>query len=172
VLFSVNSGNDDLLYRSNKGEVTFVSEAPLELIKAKSVKLKGLVNPKQNTFAFTVPILSFDGFNSTLQKEHFHENYMETSRYPNAIFKGKIIEGIDFASPGKHNIRAKGIFSMHGVEREKIIRCSVEIDEKDVVVHSEFELLIEDYNIKIPKIVNQKIASVIKVSIDVSLIEN
>jgi len=162
----------DLLYKSDKGEVTFVSEAPLELIEAHSLRLKGLVDPHLNTFAFSVPLLSFEGFNTTLQKEHFHENYLESSRYPNATFKGKIIEAIDFSTPGSYNIRAKGVFNMHGVEREKIIRCSIEIDDSGIVVHSEFEILIAEYNIKIPKIVNQKIASNIKVTVDLNLIEN
>ena len=58
------------------GKVSFLSEAPLELIKAASDKLKGAIDKTQNTFAFAVDIHSFKGFNSDLQREHFHENYM------------------------------------------------------------------------------------------------
>jgi hypothetical protein len=43
---------------------------------------------------------TFEGFNSALQREHFNENYIESNRFPDASFNGKIIEDIDFAKDG------------------------------------------------------------------------
>ena len=154
------------LFLISKGSVEFVSEAPLELIKAKSDKLKGVISSKNNTFAFTVPINSFIGFNSQLQEEHFHENYLETTHFPSAIYKGKIIELIDFNVNGNYDVRSKGNFELHGVSTEQIIRCAIQIVDGELRVKSNFEIELEDYDIKIPKIVNQKIASVINISVD------
>ncbi len=53
---------------------------------------------------------SFQGFNSTLQREHFNENYIESDKYPEARFSGKVIEDIDFSKDGTYIIRAKGNF--------------------------------------------------------------
>ncbi len=59
------------------GKISFKSEAPLELIQAVSNDLAGAINPANHTFAFTIPMNTFDGFNSALQKEHFRENERE-----------------------------------------------------------------------------------------------
>src|SRR5690242_15229627 len=78
-----------------KSEMAFTSNAELELIKAASSKVQGLIDPATNQFAFTVDIKTFLGFNSALQREHFNEKYMESEKFPRARFSGKIIEPID-----------------------------------------------------------------------------
>src|SRR3954471_15842207 len=74
-----------------KGEINFASNAQLELIKASSRELKGIIDPTNNQFAFRVNTRTFQGFNSSLQRDHFNENYIETEKCPTAIFSGKII---------------------------------------------------------------------------------
>src|SRR3982750_3786358 len=76
-------------FATQKGEISFASKAQLELIKATSDKAQGLIDPATGQFAFNVPIQSFRGFNSELQRQHFNENYMESDRYPKATFTGK-----------------------------------------------------------------------------------
>ena len=44
---------------THKGKAHFVSDAPLELIEARSEELKGALDVSQNTFAFTIAIRSF-----------------------------------------------------------------------------------------------------------------
>src|SRR3954471_931248 len=95
-------------YTITKGEITFTSNAQLELIKASSDKVQGLIDPATNQFAFTVDIKSFRGFNSELQREHFNEKYMESEVFPKARFSGKIIEQIDFTTDNTFEVRAKG----------------------------------------------------------------
>jgi len=147
------------------GTTAFKSEAPLELIQAKTNKTSGAVDQKAKTVAFAVDINSFEGFNSALQKEHFRENYMETDKYPMATFKGKIIDEVDFTKKGVVTVRAKGIFTVHGTEKEKIVKVKLNIKDNGIEIETEFEVPLEDHNIKIPKVVNQKIASVITVSV-------
>src|SRR5437763_10372807 len=72
------------IFISNTGEVKFVSQAPLETIKATSKKLTCVLDADKRTYAFSIAITSFDGFNSPLQKEHFNENYMDSSKIPSA----------------------------------------------------------------------------------------
>lgn len=151
------------------GNTKFTSEAPLELIKAQSNKTTGVIDCANKTVAFSIDIDSFDGFNSGLQKEHFKENYMETERYPKATFKGKLIEDVDFNKNGTYAVRAKGIFNIHGTEKEKIVKVKITVKDKEILVDASFEVPLEDHNIKIPKVVNQKIASIIMVEVKASL---
>ena len=151
------------------GDTRFTSEAPLELIKAHTNKTNGVVDCASKNVAFSIDVDSFEGFNSGLQQEHFRENYMETDKYPKATFKGKIIEDVDFTKNGTVTVRAKGIFNIHGTEKEKIVKVKVTIKDKDMLIDTNFEVPLEDHNIKIPKVVNQKIASVIMVEVKATL---
>jgi hypothetical protein len=81
--------NSRILYRTYSGKVTFVSEAPLEMISAGSEELRGIIDPVERTFAFQFDIKTLSGFNSPLQQEHFYENYLEAEKHPLAIFSGK-----------------------------------------------------------------------------------
>lgn len=151
------------------GVIKFTSEAPLELIKAQSNKTSGVLDAANKNVAFTVSIETFDGFNSGLQKEHFRENYMETTKYKSATFKGKIIEDIDFSKNGTYTVRAKGTFNIHGAEKEKIVKTKITVKDKEITIETSFEVPLDDHNINIPKVVNQKIASIIMVDVKATL---
>ena len=150
------------------GNVEFVSEAPLEIIKASSSELRGILEADTRKFAFSVPMKSFMGFNSPLQRDHFQENYLEIDKYPEATFAGRIIEPIDISVPGLRTVRAKGIFSIHGVANERIIRVSLEISDGKIYAYSSFPVLLSDHQIQVPRIVNQKISETIQVDITAS----
>jgi polyisoprenoid-binding protein YceI len=153
------------MYNINKGTIEFRSDAPLEIIKAKSDELKGLLDTDKKTFAFKIKISSFEGFNSTLQKEHFNENYLESNKYPDASFSGKIIEDVDFTKDGTYTVRAKGNFTIHGISQERIIKSEMTIKSGAISIHSNFTVLLADHNIPIPKVVHEKLASEIKVEV-------
>ena len=157
--------SEKTIYTTKNGEVTFLSDAPLEMIQANSRKLAGVLNIKDRNFSFTIPINSFEGFNSTLQRTHFNEDYMESDLYPTSTFKGKIIEEEDFSKPGVYKIRAKGKLNIHGVESDRIIKCDLKVSPERIEVISNFTVFLSDHNIKIPSIVNQKISEEIKVDL-------
>jgi hypothetical protein len=154
------------LYQITKGRIDFKSEAPLEIIKASSNDLIGLLDISKKNFSFKVIIHSFQGFNSPLQKEHFNENYLESDKYPDASFKGKIIEDADFSVDGIYQLRAKGILTIHNVPQERIIKSDVTVKNNIITVRSNFTVLLSDHNIPVPKVVNQKLANEIKVEVN------
>lgn len=157
------------LFHATEGKISFRSEAPMELIKASSNSLVGLMDTVKKNFSFKVPISSFEGFNSRTQREHFNENYMQTEQYPEASFKGKLIEDIDFSKDGIYTVRAKGILNIHGVEKERILKSDLTIKNKIISLRSNFTVLLSDHNIPIPKVVHQKLANEIKVEVSTIL---
>lgn len=157
------------IYQTVNGTVSFRSEAPLELIRASSDEMIGLIDIDKKIFSFSVPMHSFQGFNSPLQKEHFNENYVESDKYPQATFRGKIIEDQDLTVDGTYDLRAKGILTIHGVPQERIIRSTVTVNNKIITVKSTFSVLLSDHNIPIPKVVYQKLANEIQVEINTTL---
>lgn len=154
------------LLRVVRSEVTFVSDAPLERITASNMKCSGLLDPAARTFAVQVPVAEFQGFNSPLQREHFNENYMESRTWPKANFAGRIIDEMDFSTPGTRSVRAKGTLMIHGLEKERIIPCTVVVSAEGARVTARFEVALDDHAIRIPRIVHQKIAPLIQVELD------
>lgn len=162
-LFNVHAGK---YWKCNNGKISFNSNAPLEIINAKSPDLKGIIDPTTGNFAFSVQNKTFRGFNSALQEEHFHESYMESHRYDVSSFTGKIIEKVDFTKNGTTTIRAKGKLNVHGIERERIIQSIVDINGQQLSIKSTFMVPLAEHNITIPKLVHQKIAEEIQVTIN------
>ena len=158
-----------LLYQTTSGKISFRSDAPLEVIRASSKDLIGLLDISKKNFSFKIDIHSFQGFNSPLQKEHFNENYMESDKYPDASFKGKIIEDVDLSVDGNYELRAKGILTIHNVPQERIIKSDVTVKKNVITVNSSFTVLLSEHNIPIPKVVNQKLANEIKVEVNTIL---
>ncbi len=157
------------IYEVRNGEVKFSSEAPKELIKASSRKLQGILDTEKMIFAFKISIASFMGFNSPLQRDHFNENYMESRNFPDAVFRGKIIESVDLGREGTYQVRAKGKLIIHGIEQERIIRVLMVVKNARCQVNAMFPILLNDHNIKIPRIVDDKLSPEINVSVKATL---
>ena len=153
-------------FSTANGKINFISNAELELIRASSSKLKGIIDPATNQFAFSLSVQSFLGFNSELQRQHFNEKYMESEKYPQVTFTGKIIEQLDFSINGIYVVRAKGDLDIHGQKQTRIIRSTITIENGTMNINSDFKVPLSDHNIAIPRIVNQKIATEIEVHVE------
>lgn len=158
------------MYTVKSGSIIFRSEAISEIIRASSNSLKGKMNIEKKIFAFSISTKTFRGFNSPLQQEHYMENYLESNKYPEATFIGKIIEDENFSQDGSFSIRAKGILNIHGQPKERIIKCDIIVKKGVITVSSNFTVLLADHNIPIPKVVHEKLASEIKVDVKATLI--
>jgi len=156
---------------SGNGKVDFISVAPQETIKASSDKLRGLLDLENQTFAFVLPVQSFIGFNSPLQKEHFNEHYLETKIYPKTEFSGKMIGMDDCIKPCKKTIYAKGKLKLHGIV--KVITIPVSIEWKDDIFFAtaDFKVPLNDFNITVPRILESKIAPEISVHVEITFTE-
>ena len=159
------------IYRG-KGKVSFISEAPLELIQGDTDQLNGIVDISNRNFAFKVSMNSFTGFNSALQREHFNEHYLETQKYPDATFLGTMLIKDDCTNGCITEAVCKGKFSIHGVTQIVTIPVILNLEEGTIKIIGEFKIKLSEYNIKIPKIVQAKIASEVLVKINVMMSED
>ncbi|MGC4023485.1 MAG: YceI family protein [Cyclobacteriaceae bacterium] len=87
-----------------------------------------------------------------------------------AKFSGKIIEQVDFTKDNTAEVRAKGELEIHGIKQVRIVKSKVTVKGNSVVIESQFLVPLSDHNITIPKIVNQKIATEIEVSVAATLL--
>ncbi len=155
---------------SKEGVVSFVSKANFEKITAKSTKLSGTLDIRKHKFSFTIPICSFEGFVNNLQKKHYCEKYVEGEKYPSASFKGKIIDDADLSVAGTYNIRAKGILTLHGVEKETIISATVIVKDGLISIDTKFVIQLADYNMLLSKVNTLVIAKNVDVETKINMI--
>lgn len=157
------------LLKLSSGSIEFVSEAPLELIRASTSGFKAVIDTSKGSFAISIPIKSFLGFNSALQQEHFYENYMETDQFSNASFTGKILEPLTYSNM-PFEITMKGQLEIHGIKKSRVVGATLEwIDRNTVQITSSFQVPLVDHDIDIPRVVYQKIAEVIQVNVNAKL---
>jgi hypothetical protein len=159
-------GQNRDLARVERAQVRFTSVAPLETITAVNDGVKGVIDRADRSFAVQVPIVEFEGFNAPLQREHFNENYLVSRTWANATFAGRIIEAVDLRAPGRHEVRAKGILTIRGEPRERIIPCTLEVSPGGIRVQTRFAVAVADHGIRIPRVVQQKVAAVVQVDGD------
>ena len=150
-------------YRVATSQVSFFSEAPMEDIEAHTQQATGLFDAASSEIAFVVPIRSFQ-FEKSLMQEHFNENYLESEKYPNATFEGKL-DGFQAESKGKQTVTARGKFTIHGVTRDVEIPGEVFRDKDTWQMKAMFPVKLEEYKIRIPKVVFYNIAETVEVNV-------
>ncbi|MCC7302635.1 MAG: YceI family protein [Bacteroidia bacterium] len=158
------------IYTGKTTEITFFSSAPLENITAVNKVARPLVNTKTGDVQIKVPVRGFI-FEKPLMQEHFNENYMETDKFPDATFKGKLEENIDWAKDGTYKVSIKGTLTVHGVEKERTLPAVVTIKDGIIQVECKFDIVLKDHSITVPELVFQKIAEKVEVTIKSTLQE-
>ena len=162
--FSINQAGQDI-YACKNAVVTIYSKAPVEDIDARSDKGTSVFNTATGELAFSVPIRSFK-FDKARMQEHFNENYMESDKYPQATFKGKINEKPDVTKDGTYPVTAAGIFEVHGVKQTRTITGKLTVKGGAISLSSEFMVACKDHQIEIPKLVFYNIAENIRVQVN------
>jgi polyisoprenoid-binding protein YceI len=156
------------LYLASECKVSFFSSAPLEDIDAATTRATSALNGADGSIAFKIPIKTFE-FPNKLMQEHFNENYMESEKYPEAQFAGKIVEidRIDLKKPADYTVTVKGDMTIHGVKKPVETKgvLSVKADGK-IHAHAKFPIALADYNVKIPTMVVKNIAEVVEVKVN------
>ncbi|MBK5283803.1 MAG: YceI family protein, partial [Bacteroidia bacterium] len=127
--------------------------------------INSFLNFSTGAVIFLLPIRSFK-FSRDLMEEHFNEKYLESDKYPNATFRGKINEPDDVLKTGIHNVTVTGKLNIHGVENELTVPGVIITADDTIKVRSLFAIAVKDYKIKIPKLVFQNIADTVTVKVN------
>ncbi|MBC7720893.1 MAG: YceI family protein [Pedobacter sp.] len=153
------------IYQTKSGKVSFYSAALLENIEA----VNNQVDSKLSTNGQMVFMIAIKGFrfeNATMQ-EHFNENYMESDKFPKAVFQGKItnITEVDFAKDGIYKTTVTGIMEIHGVKQPVTTMGTIQINAGKASAKSGFKIKLADYNIK-GTLIGDKIAKELTIIVD------
>jgi hypothetical protein len=160
---TVNQAGQDI-YTCKNANINLYSSAPIEDIEATATNGVSVFNAGTGELDFSVPIRGFH-FPKALMQEHFNENYMESDKYPQATFKGKIQEHPDLSKDGTYPVTATGDFQVHGITQTRTITGNLKVSNNVVTMTSEFMVKCADHHIEIPQIVFHHIAESIRIRV-------
>lgn len=151
------------------GHVWFYSTAPLEDITAHNNQVTSVMDTQTGDMAFKVTMTAFQ-FEKALMQQHFNEKYVESEKFPESTFKGKItdLSGIDFSKDSTYKAAVEGILTIHGVTQPVKADGTINVKGGKVSARSLFQIAVADYEIKIPAAVQDNIAKVVDVHVDIS----
>ncbi|MCK9399192.1 MAG: YceI family protein [Bacteroidales bacterium] len=158
-------------YMTKNGNIMFYSETPMETIKAVNEQVNAVLDTQTGDIVCKILIKSFQ-FPKALMQEHFNENYLESDKFPNSTFKGKItnLSAINFSKGGIYDALIEGDMTIHGVTKNISEKGTFTVKSGDKIHGtSKFNVKPADYNIKIPGAVVKNIAETIEVTVDIEL---
>lgn len=155
--------------RSADNSVIFISQAPLESFEGKTSNIDGYVtwqgeNPADGSeFYFEVDLASLDT-GIGLRNRHMRDNYLETEKYPYAVFQGSV-SAVTESTADSTILTAKGKMTIHGVEKEMEIPVTGRIVGDTYTATASFDIDLNDHKIKIPKLMFMKISNIIRINL-------
>lgn len=147
------------------GTITFEASVPsFEEVKGKNTAVTCVLNTTNGEIAALALMKGFR-FKVALMEEHFNENYIESSKFPKATFKGKM-EGFDVSklTTTSKEYTLKGKLELHGKSKDIVTVAKVRKIGADIEVKTNFAVNVSDFDIEIPSVVSKKVAK--KVTID------
>jgi hypothetical protein len=164
--FLLGSANAQKYFTRN-GNISFYSDTPLEKIEAKNSSATSVLDSESGKMEFAVLIKGFQ-FPKSLMQEHFNENYMESSTYPKALYKGEItnMDAVNFKKDGEYTANIKGELTIHGVTQPKEATGTYIVKDGKIKAKSNFMIAIADYGIEVPGVVKDNIAKEVSIKVE------
>lgn len=152
------------------GLISFFSDTPMEKIEAHNKSSSCVLDLSNGKLEFATLIKGFQ-FEKALMQEHFNENYMESNKFPKATFKGQIDNyvTIDLSKDKEYTVKVSGDLTIHGVTKPVATSAKLKVKGGKISSEAKFEVKVEDYDIKIPSLVKDKIAKVVNVVVSANL---
>lgn len=141
--------NAQKVYSTKTGQISFNATG-------EAVKIVGVNNQVDSKFVeatgqiiFGVLVKAFK-FENQLMEDHFNENYMESTQFPKADFKGFItnIKEVDFSKNGEYPIVVDGTLTIHGVGNKTSTKGLLSVQNGVPTIKGEFKVTIKQYGIK------------------------
>ena len=110
-------------------------------------------------------------FERALMQEHFNENYMESGKFPKAVFKGQLskVDNESLKKDGTYTFTVMGEMEMHGKKNKLSAPFKFTVKNGKISATGDFALPLAAYDIDIPSVVADKVAREVTVTVSASL---
>jgi len=158
-------------YFTRTGVTEFkASVEAFEPVEAKNNSTTAILKAESGDIAAQLFINAFQ-FRVALMQEHFNENYMDSDKFPKAVFRGKIKDFDRQSIDPNKEYALTGTLTIRGIKKDIEAKINISVTDNKIQLKSSFSVAPKDFGIKIPSIVRNKIAEKINISLDYGLIE-
>lgn len=157
-------------YITKTGHAYFMSHTDAIDIDANNNQVAAIADTETGDMVVIILIKAFEFTLATADK-HFNETYMESDEFPKAMFKGNIdvLQNLDPAKNAEYDAVATGKLTIHGKTREITQPGKLIVEDGVITMTSAFNVQIADYDIKVPKSVEERVAKEVDVKINLTL---
>lgn len=154
-------------FMTKNGHISFFSKAPLEDIEAHNRHVNAAYDASKGELVFRVLMKSFE-FEKALMQEHFNENYVESHKFPNATFTGRVTNfaEIDVTKNGTYKAIVEGELTIRGITKPVKENGTFEVTGDEITGKCVFNIRLADHNVTIPKAVASNISETIEIRVD------
>lgn len=142
-------------YQTENGEAIFHSKVPLHTFSGTSKKLQGLINLDEKTVDFYLDLATLDTGNGKRDKDM--RSTLDVDKHPFGEFFGKLVSDFDAGSTEVQEVKVKGNFKIHGVEKEVEVEGTLQQTSEGLKLYATWILRLEDYDIVPPKLLFIKV---------------
>jgi polyisoprenoid-binding protein YceI len=148
------------IFATRNGKVSFSAPSDEDVKAVNNEVTSRIADNGQITFSMLIKSFRFK---LAEMQEHFNEQYLESTKFPRADFKGNItnLAAVNFAKDGVYKTTVTGDLTMHGVTKSVSANGTIEIRGGKPVATAQFTLALKDFNIDAKSVTD-------KVTIDLS----
>jgi polyisoprenoid-binding protein YceI len=156
-------------FLTKTGHIWFFSHTPMEDIEGHNNSVLGSLNMTTGDVQFILLMKSFK-FKQALMEEHFNENYAESDQFPKASFKGKItnLAEVKITTGQPQQVTIEGDLTIHGKTNPVKVTGTLQQVNDKIEGKAKFIVTPPDYNIKIEKQLEEKIAKNIEITVEMN----
>ena len=137
------------------------------LPKAENKTVVAAVDTKTGAVAFEANVKNFAFSNPTIQ-EHFNgEKWLNSDKFPNFTFKGKIVDlsKVDFSKDGTYKVDVTGTLTVKDKSKEITAPATIVVKGGSFSTSSSFEIALADFDITGAPISAGKVAKEPKITV-------
>ena len=134
------------IFGTRNGKITFESPTDGDVKAVNNEVTSRIADNGQITFSMLIKGFKFK---YAEMQEHFNDQYVESSKFPRADFKGNIVnlKDVNFAKDGTYAVTVKGDLTLHGVTKNITVKGNIEIKGGKPSARAGFVINMSDFKI-------------------------
>ncbi len=134
------------IFGTRNGKISFASPTDDDVKAVNNEVTSRMSDNGQITFSLLIKGFRFK---YAEMQDHFNDQYLESTKFPRADFKGMItnLADVNFSKDGSYKVVVKGDLLMHGVTKNLTVNGTVEIKSGKPSVKASFVAVMKDFKI-------------------------
>ena len=134
------------IFSTRNGKVSFASPSDEDIKAVNNEVTSRIADNGQITFSLLIKSFRFK---LAEMQEHFNDQYLESTKFPRADFKGNIVnlKDVNFSKDGSYKVSVKGDLTMHGVTKNITVNGTIDIKGGKPSAAGKFDIVMKDFGV-------------------------